>query len=178
MNGDSAGKSCQKRVQNWKDKKKIRRKNYKYLKQFCFVHQLDACHCKKMLCKASVGTPAPARAPAGGFLLQKQEPPQARGALPPVSAGPPSILVPSGTASGSVSAPSTTCEGIPSPLGFSYDAKESPAAPGASLSSLCTSLWRGQERDFLMHIQTKIPLFALHFFFFPSLKKSQKAQPT
>lgn len=41
-------------------KKKIRRKNYKYLKQFCFVHQLDACHCKKMLCKASVGTPAPA----------------------------------------------------------------------------------------------------------------------
>lgn len=84
----------------------------------------------------------------------------------------PGILVPSGTASGSA------CEGIPSPLGFSYDAKESPAAPGASLSSLCTSLWRGQERDFLMHIQTKIPLFALHFFFFSSLKKSQKAQPT
>lgn len=55
MNGDSAGKSCQKQVQNSNYKIKMRRKSCKYLKQFCFVHWLDA-----------RGTPFHAQHP-GGF---------------------------------------------------------------------------------------------------------------
>lgn len=99
------------------------------------------------------GTPSPFQAPpGGGFLLPKQE--------LPMSAGPPASLC-------HVEPLRAPCLPHTHRTRGSHHRWEPRAPEGASLSSPHpTSLRRGQEQDFLMHIQKKIPLFLHCLFFF------------
>lgn len=128
MNGDSAGKSCQKHVQNSNDKKNLKKK--KSGGKATNASSSFALCTGWMAMAAEEGEPhSHPEHSWGGSLLQGQEPPMPEGSPTP------------GTTLGSVSAPNTTCHRIPSPLNFRWDAKHSLAPQGTPCSSLdCTGV--------------------------------------
>lgn len=116
--------------------------------QLCFVRWLDARRCRRCSAKRA-GEPHP-KHPWG---------------IPPPKAGAsdvgrtPGILGPSGTALG----PTSGCQHLWISATMLEKALHPQAHRSPACTPLCTSLWKGREQGFLMHIQTKIPLFALPF---------------
>lgn len=153
----------------------IRRENYKYLKQFCFVHWLDACRCRRCSAKQA-GEPRPhPEHPRGEGGGEGVPPPKAgatvsKGSFATDVGRTPGTPVPLGTALGPVSAPNATCEGIPSPPDFSYGAGEGPAPPRRiplqPSPHFAHRSGKDKSKTFFNAYSEKIPLFALAFFFF------------